>query len=383
MHIKRFEAPTLDAALAQVKRELGPDALILSTRTRRRGHGAFGLLSRTTVEVQAALERAAPAGSAERARDPEPRVSAQGSPVERTGLEASLRELRRELAELRERDAVQDEIRRELRELRGALEGLARRDEAGEDPRVRALAAAGLEWSQAVSLVEEWRRARAEDGSVQLEDVLRRRLESRLAAPRVDRAARPRIFVGAPGVGKTTTLAKLAARNEEGERDVVLVSMDPLRIGAEAQLRGYAERLASPFVEATTAEELPAIAARFARHALLVDTAGRGRGGSDGLEPLRALRRVMGRRASIELVLDATTSPAIQAAQLDRFAALEPDRLILTKVDECDSPGALARLLLDVEGPPVSWLGDGQRVPEDLRVAEPGFFVQALAGEAA
>ena len=93
-----------------------------------------------------------------------------------------------------------------------------------------------------------------------------------------------RILVGAPGVGKTTTLAKLAARNEEGERDVALISLDQFRVGAGEQLRCYAKLLEAPFVEAGRISDLPALIQRFDQRAILVDTAGRGPGHEEGFE---------------------------------------------------------------------------------------------------
>lgn len=394
MHIKRFEAATLEQALARVKAELGPEALILSSRTVRPARGAFGLLSRPSVEIQAALERGhrelgaetsdahrdARMGSGER----EPvRPGEGGEPGD--GLPRELIEdLRRELARSREHSRFQEEIRSELRGLRRLVEAGNRFDAAQQrDQHAEALVRAGLDCGHALSIVGQWQDGREQGDPTPLGGWLKRRIEQTLTPPRVDRAAGPRILVGAAGVGKTTTLAKLAARNEEGERDVALVSLDGYRVGAQAQLRGYAELMETPYLEATSAAELPAIVSRFSRHAVMIDTAGRSRNGEDRLEPLLALRRALGKRASIELVVDATARREVQRAQLDRFSALEPDRLILSRVDECESLLEVTNLLLDRETPPVCWLATGQRVPEDLIVAEPELFVRELMEEAA
>jgi len=386
MHIKRFEAATLEGALARVKAELGPEALILSTRTLRKGSRGFGLLSRSTVEVQAALDRRSRPtaegmpGSA-RPYDGPDSMAAETDPA---GLQRSIDELRHELVQLRRREQLEESLRSELRGLREALDRHGTRDPIEAVDEIAAtLARSGLEWRHARSIAMEWREGREEEPGLSLERVLRRRIEARLAVPRADGAERPRILIGAAGVGKTTTLAKLAARNEEGERDIAFVSLDGYRIGAQAQLRGYAELLESPYVEVASAAELPAIVSRFSRRSVLIDTAGRARAAERRLEPLLDLRRTLGKRASIELVVDASTKRSVQDAQLERFGALEPDRLIFSRVDECGSVVEIANLLLDGGCPPVCWMATGQRVPEDLALVDPSIFSRPILGEAA
>ncbi len=388
MHIKRFEAGTLEAALARVKAELGPEALILSTRTLKKGNRGFGLLSRSTVEVQAALERPRRPAAEELAMRVRPFEGSDpvesGAGADTAGLQRSIDELRHELVRLRRREYLEESLRSELRELRETLDRRGAHGPAeAVDEAAAKLARSGLEWRHALAIVTEWRARREEEPALSLERVLRRRIEERLAVPRTDGGETPRILIGAAGVGKTTTLAKLAARNEEGERDVAFVSLDGYRIGAQAQLQGYAELLESPHVEAASAAELPAIVSRFPRHSVLIDTAGRARATEDRLEPLLELRRALGKRASIELVIDASTRREVQDAQIERFAALEPDRLIFSRVDECRSMVELANLLLDGRCPAVCWMATGQRVPEDLALVEPEIFSRPILGEAA
>ncbi|HPG25952.1 MAG TPA: flagellar biosynthesis protein FlhF [Myxococcota bacterium] len=411
MHIKRFEAGTLEEALAAVKRELGPDALILSTRTLRRGGPIFGLMGGRRVEVQAARERGpgrasarvgadGPAGDLARceadfesksnpgAQEPRSEVDARGEGDGLVrGVDGALVEaLRGELSRWRDRERFEEEVRSELRGLRRALAGvLGERVPDAADPLVRRLAGGGLDWVHAEGLVASLRdpAGSGQAHGIGMPGLLRRRLESKLAPPRPDEGSRVRVLVGAPGVGKTTTLAKLAARDEEGEREVALVALDHYRIGAPEQLRAYADLLDSPFCEVGDASELPRVVDRLRGRAVLVDTAGRGPRDEEALASLRPIRDLLGRRVSIELVVDATARREVQRAQLARFAALSPDRVILAKTDECDSLADVANLVLDADCPPVCWMGTGQRVPEDLELVEPGRLVQAVLGEAA
>lgn len=390
MHIKRFEAASLEEALAQVRASLGPDALILSSRTLDRGRSAFGLRARSVVEVQAASERGASARAAT-GRESEARaagVAARSEVSAAEDRERALRErvdeLRAELSLIRRRESFEEEMRSELRGLRSAFgKILETRPGAEVDHVAASLAQAGLDWIHAQSLVAEWQSQRAEGGEKSLESVLRERIDARLEPPRVDPEKRIRILVGAPGSGKTTTLAKLAGRSEEGERDVSLVSLDPYRIGARDQLRAYAGLLDAPYSELALPSELAGIARRHPTHAILVDTAGRSPGDEMRLAALDSLRADVDRETSIELVIDATARREIAQAQLARFAHLHPDRLILTRLDECDTLAPVVNLLLDERCPPLCWLGTGQRVPEDLEVAEPSLLAANVLGRAA
>ncbi len=389
MHIRRFEAATIEAALARVKAELGPDALILSSRTLRPARGLWGLMSRSRVEVQAALERTSggsgrpPEGVPDRLGEAKAALeSDRVSPG--ADLERLLVELRGELSALRRSRDLEEEIRNELQDLHRAIaNGAPRQNEDVLDPTAARLARAGLERGHLRRLLADWREERSAGGDASLEALLRRRIEAALSPPRPSETPSVRVLVGAPGVGKTTTLAKLAARNEEGEGEIALLSMDSYRIGAQDQLRRYAALLDSPFCEVGSAAELPSVVARHPGRRILVDTAGAGRRVEERLGALADLRSRVGRPLSIDVVIDATTRFEVQRAQLQRFAAFAPDRVILTRLDECDRPAAALNLLLTPGCPPLSWLANGQRVPEDLLVAEPDHFLRGAMGVAA
>ncbi|MGB0619654.1 MAG: hypothetical protein ACPGVZ_09290 [Myxococcota bacterium] len=377
MHIKRFEAATLAEALAEVKSVLGPDALILSSRTIRRSRDRFGLLSRSVVEVQAARERDANPGVA--APVEEDRVVEPEEPRQRDVADAA-------------RDRFELEVRSELRSLHRAIEALSARSEAParatdsgsvEDLAQHRLERAGLSASTGARLVAGWRAACEAQPGMGLEAFVRDAIDAKLQPPRPLEPGAVRLLVGAPGVGKTTTLAKLAARNEEGERDVALVSLDHDRVGASDPLRRYAALLESPFVEVSGADEIAALPARRAGHEVLVDTAGRGRLDQDPRVRLEPLRERLGEALRVELVVDATARADVLRRQIDRFAALRPDRIVFTRTDECEGVSPFVDLLLDPRCPSASWLGTGQRVPEDLLAAESGPLSRALFGAAA
>jgi flagellar biosynthesis protein FlhF len=175
-------------------------------------------------------------------------------------------------------------------------------------------------------------------------------------------------------------VAKIAAQARLVQnRSLNLVAADGFRVGAIEQLRGYAEILSVPFRVARNADEL-AQALSAARNPMLVDTAGRSPsdGGVASLLDLLTQKR----RVRTHLVLAADTSASTARRIIDRYAPLNPSRVVITKLDESESVMPLVAVVRD-RGLPVSYLTDGQRVPEDLCRATPAGLAAALLREPA
>jgi flagellar biosynthesis protein FlhF len=209
--------------------------------------------------------------------------------------------------------------------------------------------------------------------------ILARGLRERLAqlAALDDAYAPIEVFVGPPGVGKTVTIAKIASqeRAHNGYR-LGLVAADGFRVGAVEQLRRYAGVLESPLAVAHTPFDLQTIL-ETATVPVLVDTAGR----SSEDEASAIMLRVLASRPGVRthLVLAADTSASTARRLLDRFASASPTRVVVTKVDETESLEPLLGVLLERELA-ISYLGTGQRVPEDLQPATPRALAAWLAG---
>lgn len=320
MHYKRYYGATVRDALRAVKEDLGPSALVLSTRTVR-SKGIRGWIGGRGVEVTAAVER--PDVSEDRTPRPADRPATPANSIAAC-LEAS-----------------------------------------GVDPFVA--------------------RALAEHPALQVRGVggpaLKRALAEQLQplTAENDDVAPVEVFVGPPGVGKTTTIAKIAAQARAcGATPYGLVAADGFRVGAVEQLRIYAGIIGSPFHVARSGVELAA-ALEGGRRPLLVDTAGRSPrdvGTAEILDVLAGRSEV--RR---HLVLPAGTPPADARRVLDRFAPTRPDRLVLTRLDEVETIGPLLGVLRDYRVP-VSYLADGQNVPEDLQRATAAGLTDWVLGEA-
>jgi len=193
-----------------------------------------------------------------------------------------------------------------------------------------------------------------------------------------DEFVRAEGFIGPPGVGKTTTIAKIAARERAGRgRSLGMIAADGFRAGAVEQLRTYADIIGSTFKVARTSEELDR-ALSSARHTVLVDTAGRSPRDGSVREHLAALARH--RNVRTHLVIAADTSLASARRIFDSYAEVKPARVVITKLDEAESLAPLSSLLRE-RGIPVSYITTGQRVPEDLERATPAVLASAILRE--
>jgi flagellar biosynthesis protein FlhF len=176
-------------------------------------------------------------------------------------------------------------------------------------------------------------------------------------------------LVGPTGVGKTTTIAKLAAYAKlELKQKVALLTLDTFRMAAVDQLHQYAEILQVPLHVALTVEDLRAAMRFYQDRALvLIDTPGHSPKDS---EMQSQLRRFLDELPEVEthLVLSATTKPRDLADIAQRFEPLKPGRIIFTKLDETSTFGPLLSTLVRVKRP-LSYLGTGQEVPQDLELA--------------
>lgn len=464
MRVKRFVAETMQEAIARVKEEYGPDAVILQTRTYRRG--LFGLLGARRTEVLAAVDPAprrgggAPARSGlsgQEATGPQgPTVRPSPEPASRPAWPAA------------PAPTVADE--------RAVLLGKAGSPTpgpwSGQAPVVGGAApmgghaGAGAPARPAAALQDGWSRSGAgslvtasdhaaapfsnghphpggeaaragpvtvrsvqDDSLPPLPEALERvyrRLVDRAVEPAFARrvvegvlpllppgvpisvervtvltrdhlaslipvspslrlGAGPRrvvVLVGPTGVGKTTSLAKLAAHHGlMAGHPVGLLTFDTYRVGAAEQLRTYAEIIGLPMEVVYHPGELAACLDRMAdRHLILVDTAGRSPHDLMRLQEMRSYLRLLP-EPEVYLVLSATVRFADMVRAAERFEPLGYRHLILTKVDETTAPGMVLNAVFHT-GRPLAYLSTGQDVPDDFEAADPDRIAAQLLEDA-
>ncbi|HSK10811.1 MAG TPA: hypothetical protein VK911_14620 [Vicinamibacterales bacterium] len=321
MQLKRYRVATVAEALNRARAEMGPDALVLSTRLVR-ARGVRGWLGAQGVEVTVAIER-----DVSERRPPRPAARHSLPPAE---------------------DAVVARLRA------GGLDATFAREVAAALPRGarRGASLPGLRRALATSLTSL---IAGDESSAPIE-----------------------VFVGPPGAGKTTTIAKIGAqeRARRGKR-MSLVAADAYRVGAIEQLRMYAEIIGSRFLVAHSASDLDRAFAS-ADASMLVDTAGR----SPNDAAARDLFAAIGRRRDVRthLVMPAGASATEAARIFDRYADARPDRVVLTRLDEAETVGPLLTVLRNRQIP-ISYLGTGQRVPEDLFRATSPRVAACVLGE--
>ena len=364
MQTKTYLAPTKLEALLKIREEHGADAVILSERTVQKGK-LFG--KKPMVEIVVGIK------GAESEPNAEPRPTPKAEPKgidEYDPTQTRLRKLEREMQEIRAlvqtmhayitNGAVPAESEGELSVITASLD---------EHPLLRPLMAAGVEQEVAQELLRRVPRL-PHNAAV---DALRRTLTARIpiggALPRESRHRQVAVLVGPTGVGKTTTIAKLAAIHAlDYNRKVALLSLDTYRIGAIQQLRTYAELINLPLHIATNAEEVQEGLEQFAEYDLvLIDTIGRGQRDEEHLQEMRqALLPVKG---IVYLTLSATADSATLLDAAQRFSIFEPDAVILTKLDEAARVGNCVNLALR-GSLPFAYFTTGQRVPEDIALAD-------------
>jgi flagellar biosynthesis protein FlhF len=189
------------------------------------------------------------------------------------------------------------------------------------------------------------------------------------------------ILVGPTGVGKTTTIAKLAAYYRQQERrSVALVTLDTYRIAAVDQLRMYADLIGVTLdVALTRGDALRCIARRNDADLILVDTAGRSPGDRVGMTEVRDILS-LNHPVDVHLVLSATTRERDLKQYTTHYRGIPFNRLLFTKLDETTGIGG-AFDLMRMTGVPLSYFCVGQRVPEDLELVRPERLADLLLGE--
>ena len=191
------------------------------------------------------------------------------------------------------------------------------------------------------------------------------------------------IFIGPTGVGKTTTIAKLASMlHIMNKKKVALLTMDTYRIAAAEQLRTYASILEIPFRVIYSVEEMKQAAEDFKDYDyLMVDTAGHSIHNEEQKKNINEFIHVLSdaMESDVFLVLSATTKYRDLLEVADSYSEIVKYRLIFTKMDETGAAGNLYNIRMHT-GAPMSYITDGQNVPDDIAVFDAQRIVRGLLG---
>ena len=399
MNLQTFKAPTMAEALTQVKGSMGADAVILHTRTFHT-RAWLGLRRREMVEITAGRGL----GQADRRRQPQrpaPLAAAYSRPgvvIRRPGPASGPCDNGRQLLETpAATGAAMLSISQEVASLKSMVKDLVTQTRHRQSPNVpeelfdhfMRLVGSQVPEELAGDLVRNVHRQVRPEHYAQPEFIKEKLIEQleklfTTAGPIVrSKKAGPHVvaLIGPTGVGKTTTLAKLAANLQIRERRRVgLITLDTYRIAAVDQLKRYADLIRSPLRVVSGAEDLrEATRCMSDCEFVLIDTAGRSPNDTLKLNELRGVLAAA-EPDEVHLVLSATASEPCLELATTRFCEVRADKIIFTKLDEAANIGALLNVVRKINKS-VSYITTGQDVPDDIEVGRGRRLAQLIMGE--
>lgn len=427
MIIKRFQAKTEQEAVENAKKELGPGVVIMNVKNVKK-KGLFAMFKKNMVEVTVALEeenertpmpaKPAPAkseGAVQGTVQNTPQIQPEKAPVPLTALEQLALVQERELKEQKEREETQKNLVAAaantvaLGEKLDNLENLLKQqidsndaskevkgEEAGEDSEqmkfikllYNTMIDNEVHEKYANQIIEEVEKGAKPNMPFDyfLTNVYQKMILKFGKPKKIEPAEEgPKVvfFVGPTGVGKTTTIAKIASKFcVEEKKKVALLTADTYRIAAAEQLRTYANILEVPFRIIYSDKEVEPIYHEFKDFDyILVDTAGHSHHNEEQRMNSKLMIHSLDDVAQTEvyLVLSATTKYRDLVSIADTYREMTDYTLIFTKLDETTSLGNLLNLRLHTEAD-MSYVTCGQNVPEDIDFFNPQTTVKQILG---
>ena len=406
MIIKKFQGKTEAEAVESAKKELGSNVVLMNVRNVKK-KGLFGFLMRQVVEITVALEeeseRTAQTVKAESKPQPLVEAIAKKSAPAPGSITSALKDIIPEeplwdnRTDGRDSSVIEEKLDNLHTLLEQQLQKPEDQDEAEEKESeierfMKLLYNTMLEnevsEQNANQIIDEVEKVNKPNmpfdyalANVYQKMILK--FGKPLGITSAEKGPKVVFFVGPTGVGKTTTIAKIASKfSVEGDKKVVLLTADTYRIAAVEQLRTYANILDIPFRIVYSAEEVDQALKDFKDYDfILVDTAGHSYQNHPQKETMEGFIHSVDGRAEKEvyLVLSATTKYKDLISVADTYTDITDYRLIFTKLDETSTLGNLLNLKLHT-GAALSYVTYGQNVPDDIERFNPQKTVKHLLG---
>lgn len=396
MNVKRYIAPNVQEAMIKIKNELGRDAIILHTRKIKQ-KGLKGLFRKPFVEVVAAIEEKPVEPKQEVAKDiPVKKVEPVVVPLKKPILKPEIVEVTPKNDEISGLKSEIDEIKNLIKDYmygQVTTEETKKEEPDLEENSVEHKIKAFLkELEINESIVEKIftivrRQISLTDHNEQMiQSAVKQAVKEYLGQPFTIEhylgTQRVFVFVGPTGVGKTTTLAKLAAKLSLLEnKKVGLITADTYRIAAVDQLKTYSEILGIPLSVVYEASELSDVMHKYQdKDVVLLDTAGRSHKSEELSRDLQDLMNNLD-NPEIFLVLSLTTGYKDIISILDAYSFLDDHKIIFTKLDEASTFSNILNVKVE-SGRTLSYLTTGQSVPDDIEVASADKILDYIIGGA-
>ncbi|MBO5293305.1 MAG: flagellar biosynthesis protein FlhF [Lachnospiraceae bacterium] len=412
MIIKKFQAKTENDAVEAAKKEMGPDMVVMSVR-KVKPKGFFKFLKPQLTEITVALEeesekavkRERVAGQTAKEQKAEPQTEQKPEKQEEAMVNnPPVRHFRQDVVDEPQKAAAEKMLEERLNNLQSFLEKQLkgteeeREEETIEEEKNESVVFMQLLYNTMIEnevdeayaneMIDEIEKIKKEN--MPIDYVLAhvyQKLILKFGKPSGISPAKqgPKVvfFVGPTGVGKTTTIAKIASRfTVDEKKKVALLTADTYRIAAAEQLRTYAGILDIPFRVIYATEDLEEGVREFKDYDyILVDTAGHSHHNEEQKENMSRLVHGVDEMAEKEvfLVVSATTKYRDLISIADAYKVLTDYKLIFTKLDETTTLGNLLNLKL-YTGAPLSYVTCGQNVPDDIENFNPQTTVKQLLG---
>lgn len=391
MKVKRYIVNDMNEAMIKIKSELGIDAVILNTRKIKAG-GFFKFFKKPLLEVVAAIDDPVISKPVTKSKPSEPVVEKEVVPkVSEASIEKSQVQGINPSVEL-----SQSNDNKELQELKLMVSNLIKKVEniehmspqsnvTAEDKYIEFLTGLDIQESIAKKIIEIVQRQiniheKNHDTILNAMKVIAREYLGEIKTIDTDLLNKPNvyIFLGPTGVGKTTTLAKIAARlSLIDNKKIGLITADTYRIAAVEQLKTYSEILGIPLEVIYEASELHDAIDKFKdKDYILIDTAGRSHKSKELKSDYDDLVKYLD-DYRIFLVMSMTTSFKDMKSIIDSYNFLKEYRLLFTKLDESSNFGNILNLKV-LTGKPLSYFTIGQSVPDDIEVADKERIIQYI-----
>lgn len=377
MKVQKFKGSSMKDVLIEVTKTLGKDAIILQSRKISEG-GLLGIGTNSMVEVTAALD---------------------SNPVNLDTAKLTNNKeflppplpLKKDYLDKRELRLIT--LTNQVEGLQSTLKEMSHRMQYPSNPSLpepfgqyyTRLVDSGIEFKMAskvlLDVYENSAGIKMSDRSA-IEKKIRSKISSLLTKTNKKKLDLNSPFIsaviGPTGVGKTTTIAKLATSARLYKKlKVALITADTFRIGATEQLKSFADILKIPIeVVYSSSEMKKAVNIHADKDAIFIDTTGRSPSDSENVTELISIVRAANPQ-EIHLVLSASTDQRTQLNALKGFGSMNVDSLIFTKLDETSRPGSIIEVALKSKKP-ISYLTDGQNVPQDIKVWNSDEFTDNL-----